>query len=124
MRPFLFCLLLIGSATVSTSYAGSFEKCQQKEKDATGLRTCVEAERNHAANLLRDHNTAAFAAVEKIAREKGDPALVKQFRAQQAHHVRERKNTCRKQPSKNEQVACEADMDYAHIEKLKRYAKE
>ena len=121
MRPFLFSLLLIASAAASTSYAGSFEKCQQKEKDATGLRTCIEAERNHAGNLLRDQNTDAFAAVEKIARDKGDPALVKQYRAQQAHHVRERKNTCRKQPSKNEQVACEADMDYAQIEKLKRY---
>jgi hypothetical protein len=121
MRPFLFCMFLIASAAASTSYAGSFEKCQQKEKDATGLRTCVEAERNHAANLLRDQNTDAFSAVEKIARDKGDPALVKQFRAQQAHHVRERKHTCSKQPTKNEQVACEADMDYAHIEKLKRY---
>ncbi len=124
MRPFLFCLLLIASAVASTSYAGSFEKCQQKEKDATGLRTCVEAERNHAANMLRDQNTAALDAVEKIARDKRDPALVKQFRGQQAHHVRERTNTCRKQPSKNEQVACEADMDYAHTEKLKRYTKE
>lgn len=124
MRPLLFCLLLVASAAASTSYAGSFEKCQQKEKDATGLRTCVEAERNHASNMLRDENTAALDAVEKIARDKRDPALLKQFRAQQARHVRIRKNTCRKQPSKNEQVACEADMDYAHIEKLKRYTKE
>ncbi len=124
MRPFLFCLLLIASTAASTAYDGAFEKCQQKEKDATGLRTCIEAERNHASNLLRDQNTDSLAAVEKIAREQRDPALVKQFRAQQAQHVRARTNTCRKQPSKNEQVACEADMDLAHVEKLKRYTKE
>ncbi|HEY8102324.1 MAG TPA: hypothetical protein VIF82_16420 [Burkholderiaceae bacterium] len=120
MRPFLFCLLLIASTVTSTSYAGSFEKCQQKEKDATGLRTCIEAERNHAANLLRNEDIAALDAIEKM----HDKFKLNQYRAQQAHHVRERKNTCRKQSTKNEQVACEADMDYAHIEKLKRYTQE
>jgi hypothetical protein len=124
MRSFLFCLLLIASAAATSSYAGSFEKCQQKEKDATGLRTCVEAERNHAANLLRDQNTAALDAVEKMARDKRNPTLIKRFRAEQARHVRERKHTCSKQPSKNEKVGCEADMDYAHLEKLKHYTEE
>jgi hypothetical protein len=124
MRPFLFCLLFIGSAAASTAYAGSFEKCQQKEKDATGLRTCVEAERNHAANLLRDQNTVSLDAVEKMARDKHNPTLIKRFRAEQARHVRARKHACRKLTSKNEQVACEADMDYAHLDKLKRYTQE
>jgi hypothetical protein len=125
MRPlvhsFFLCLLLSASAAAIPSYAGSFEECQQKEKDAVGLRTCTEAKRNKAANLLRDQNTAALQAVEKIGRDKRDPALAKQFKAQQASHVRVRINTCRKKPTKNEQVGCEADMDFAHIEKLKRY---
>jgi hypothetical protein len=120
MRSFFFCLLLIASAATSLSYAGSFDKCQQKEKDATGLRTCIEAERRHAANMLRDQNTAVLNVVEK----KHDKAQLNRFRAAQANHLRNRKKTCGKEPSKNEQVACEADMDYAHIEQLKRYTQD
>jgi hypothetical protein len=120
MRPFLFCLLLIASAIVSTSYAGSFEKCQQKEKDATGLRTCIEAERNHAANLLREADIAALDAIEN----QHNKRKVNQYRAQQAHHVRARGNACRKKPSRNERLACEADMDYAQLEIVQRYTPE
>lgn len=120
MRPFLFCLLFISSAAASAAYAESFEKCQQKEKDATGLRTCIEAERNHAANLLREADVTALDAIDK----QHNKRKLNQYRAQQAHHVREREQSCRKKPSRNERLACEADMDYAQLEKVKRYTPE
>lgn len=120
MRPFLFCLLLIVSTAATSSYADSFEKCQQKEKDATGLRTCVEAERNHAANLLREADIAALDALDK----QHNRRKLNQYRAQQAHHVRAREYECRKKPSRNERLACEADMDYAQLEKVKGYTPE
>jgi Tfp pilus assembly protein PilE len=120
MRPFLFCLPLIVAAVALPSYAGSLEKCQQKEKDATGLRTCIEAERNHAANLLREADVAAANAIE----DTHDRRKMNQYRMQQAHHVRAREHACGKQPSRNERLACEADMDYAQLEQVKRYTPE
>ena len=119
MRLFLLCLFLIASA----AQADSLEKCRQKEKNASDLRLCIEAERNGAANKLRSMNLIAFKAVEKTAKESNDRALLRQFSAQQARHVRNRKGLCGKKSSKNEQVACAADMDYAHIERLARYTR-
>ena len=118
MRTLLFSILLVG---VTTAGAATLEKCQSQERNASGIQSCIEAERDRSANRLRELGPVVLDAIHKETDRVRQRALLREYRGAQAHHVRERMAACRKQAEGNERTACEADMDYAHIDRLTRF---
>ena len=121
MRALLFSVLIFSALTAGAASAASLEKCQGKEKNPGGIRSCVEAERSRSANRLRELDPIILDAIRKETDRKRQRALLREYRAAQAHHVRERKAACHQQAEGNERTACEADMNFAHIEQLTRF---
>ena len=118
MRTLLFSILIVSAATAN---GAALEKCQAKEKNPAGVQSCIEAERSRSANRLRELDPVVINAIHKEANRAHQKALLREYRAAQAHHVRERKATCHKQAEGNERTACEADMNFAHIDQLARF---
>jgi hypothetical protein len=118
MRTGLFLLLLSIAMTVD---AGTLEKCLAKEKGPDGVQSCVDAEHNRSANRLREMNPVVLESIHKEIRPARHKALLREYRTAQAHHVRQRKAVCHKQEAGNARNACEADMNYAHIDQLARF---
>jgi predicted transcriptional regulator len=118
MRALLFSILILSAATAN---AASLEKCQSKEKNPDGIRSCIAAERSRSANRLREMDRNILDAIRKETDRKRQRALLREYRAAQAHHVRERKAACHQQAEGDERTACEADMNFAHIDQLTRF---
>jgi hypothetical protein len=117
----LFSAFLFTALFVATSaQAGVMESCRDKEKESDKVRACVRAERVHSINSLHDASLKAQEAVTQQTRESGRKLSLREYRSMQARHVRERNRTCPKQGG-IEQVACEADMNYAQVDKLARF---
>lgn len=111
--------LLLTSAAV-WAQAGTLDTCTQKEAQPQALRSCVESERNRAANLLREANQSTLAAVNQKVREAGHKSDLRSFRLSQSQHVRVRAVQCRKELAEMARIACEADADFAQITHLKQ----
>ena len=120
MRTTLFSILILIAATAN---AGTLEKCQAKEKSVDGVQSCIDTERSRSANRLRELDPVVLDAIHKETSGARHKALLREYRTAQAHHVRERKTACHKQAAGNERNACEADMNYAHIDQLTRFLK-
>lgn len=118
MRALLFSILILSAATAN---AATLEKCQGKEKNPDGIRSCIAAERSRSANRLREMDRNILDAIRKETDRKQQRALQREYRAAQAHHVRERKAACHQQAEGDERTACEADMNFAHIDQLTRF---
>ena len=121
MRALLLFILILSAAIANAASAASLEKCQAKEKNPDGMRSCVAAERSRSANRLRELDPTILDAIRKEPDRKRQKALLREYRAAQAHHVRERKAACRQQAEGDERTACEADTNFAHIEQLARF---
>ncbi len=115
-------LLLTGATALAQ--AGAFDTCTQKDAQPQALRTCVEGERNRAANLLREANQSTLAAVNQKVRDAGHKADLRSFRVSQSQHVRHRATQCRKVAGDLAGIGCEADADFAQIAHLKQMTAE
>ncbi len=118
VRGWLACMLLLGQASAG---AGTLDKCQAEKKDTDAVQLCVETEQLRSANQLRKVSTKAKAAVRDKTQQDGRRAILREYRSVEARHVRERSIQCRQQPAGIERLACEADMNDAHIGQLARF---
>lgn len=114
-------LVAIALFSASSAHAGALESCRLKEKENDAVRACVRAERVQSLNKLRKASEAAQQAASATTQETGRKSALREYRAVQAWHVRTRSTTCRRFANGIEQVACEADMNYAQVEKLARF---
>jgi hypothetical protein len=71
--------------------------------------------------MLREVNASTLEAVNAKVQKDGSKTWLRRYRTVQARHVRNRAAACRQQPAGIKREACEADMDYAHIDRLKRF---
>ena len=118
-------LLALCFALAFTSVqAGVLDNCRQQSKNNDALRDCVRAERVRSINQLHEASKSAERAVMEKTRDTRRKNLLREYRNSQARHVRERSNLCRKQGSGIEQIACEADMNYAQVEKLTHFTEQ
>lgn len=117
MRAILFSILLLSAAAAS---AGTMEKCWQQEQDDMNVPNCFETERYRSANMLRKQSLETEEAVNQKTKNTGAKKLQRAYRAAQARYVRQRAAACSKEPAGRTRQSCEADMDYAHIEKLEK----
>lgn len=117
MRAACLSMLLMALA----AQAGTLDQCRQKAADNDGVRSCVEAEKFRSNNQLRETGLAAQASVKEQIQAGGPKSLAKELRSMQAHHVRDRAAACRKQAGAQEKAACEADMNFAQVERLARF---
>ena len=120
MRIALFAALLLIAATTK---AGTLETCQAKEKNAYDIQSCTEAERTRSINRLRESDPLVLTAIRKETNGNQYRALMRAYRMAQAQHVRERQTVCAKKVAAHERIACEADMNFAHIDQLTRFTK-
>ena len=118
MRTALFS---IGILFAAAAHAGTLEKCQAKGKNPDSIQNCIDTERSHSTNRLREMGPLVLDAIHKETNGTRHKALLRAYRSAQAHHVRERAIACKKEAAGNERNACEADMNYAHIEQLARF---
>lgn len=118
---FCFLFLALTMIAIGAAHAGALETCREKEKENDAIRSCVRAERVQSINRLRKASEAAQQAVLAKTQESGRRSLLREYRTTQARHVRERSASCRKLANGLEQVACEANMNYAQVEKLARF---
>lgn len=119
MRSAAFAILLL---TATAVVAGTLENCELQAKDRNALQACVEAERIKSSNQLRKTSLSTQAAMQQKMADTTRNQQLRSYRAMQARHVRERNAVCRKQAGDLERKACEADMNYAHIEQLAKFA--
>ena len=115
MRSALFLVLILIAAATN---AGTLEKCEATQSSAEGVQFCVSAERSRSSNRLREFNPVVLAAINQISPAARRKALLLQYKATQARHVRQRQSVCRKQAIGNARTACEADMNFAHLDYL------
>ncbi len=115
MRTLLFLVLTLIAAAAN---AGTLEKCEATQSGAEAIQFCVSAERSRSANRLRELNPVALAAINQNSPAARRKALLRQYQATQARHVRKRQAVCRKQAAGNARTACEADMNFAHLDYL------
>lgn len=115
MRSALFLALTLIATAVN---AGTLEKCQSSGKDAEEIQFCVSAERSRSANRLRDLNPVVLSAIRENTSAARRMALLREYKRTQARHVRQRQATCRKQTIGDERTACEADMNFTHVDHL------
>jgi Neuraminidase (sialidase) len=120
MRGLAFSALLLVHAVAA---GGVLEQCQVQKKDADAVQLCVETEHLRSTNRLRKISAAARPAVYAKTKDDGHKANLREYRTVEARHVRQRKTLCRKQETSLLRHACEADMNYAHIEELARFTK-
>ena len=114
--------LLLTLLPFMPAHAGAFELCTQKNVQPSALRSCVEGERNRAANLLREANQSTLTAVNQKVRSAGHRTDLRAFRTSQSHHVRARAAQCRRFAGELERIGCEADADFAQIARLQKMA--
>lgn len=117
-RAWLACLLLLAQTSAG---AGTLDKCQAGKKDADAVQLCVETEQLRSANQLRKVSSKAKSAVREKTQQDGRRAILREYRSVEARHVRERTIQCRQQPAGIDRLACEADMNDAHIAQLARF---
>ena len=114
-------LLLILALSAPLVHATTIDTCVHQEKEMRALKLCVEAERNRAANHLREANQLTLTAVNQKTKTDGRKTTLREFRSSQARHVRTRAAQCR-QPIDVNRIGCEADADFGQIERLKQLA--
>ena len=124
MRPILRCAagLLMTLLPFMHAHAGALDTCTQKDAQPSAVRSCVEGERNRAANLLREANQSTLSAVNQKVRSAGHRSDLRSFRLSQSHHVRARAAQCSKVAGELDRIGCEADADFAQIVRLQKMA--
>lgn len=116
-------LLLLALVGVSQAQAATLEMCRQKTSDLLAVSTCVLAERQRAANQLRETNKSALDVVDHRVRSDGNKNALRAFRLSQSRHVRARANGCRNEAGDTARIGCEADADFTQIDYLTQLAK-
>lgn len=116
-------LLLALMMVAAMAGAGTLEKCKSAEKTPDDIHSCIEIERSRSVNNLRDFDPEARAALNRKTPAALRNALLQEYQAAQAQHVRKRSATCGKKKAGDAQLACEADMNAAHLEQLVRFTK-
>lgn len=112
------CLFLVLICVTAASNAGILEKCEATQASAEDIQFCVSAERSRSNNRLRDMNPIVLAAINQNSPAARRKALLREYKRTQAQHVRKRQAVCRNQAAGNARAACEADMNFAHLDYL------
>jgi hypothetical protein len=115
MRTGIFLAMILFAMAAN---AGTLEKCEAAQPSAEGIEFCISAERSRSNNRLRELNPVVLAAINQNSPAARRKALLREYKRTQAQHVRKRQAVCRKQAAGNARAACEADMNFAHLDYL------
>lgn len=118
MRSLVFWALTLAATAAS---AGVLEDCRMQKHSDADVQLCVETSQLHSTNTLRKLSTVTRTAVSAEAHKGERRSRMREYRRLEAHHVRERDTTCRKQASSLERSACIADMNEKHAEELRHF---
>lgn len=119
MRGLFFSALLLAQAAAA---AGTLEKCQNLENEAAAIQSCVKTEQQRAANQMRKLSAETRTLIHHKNQQDGSKTRLREYRVFEASHVRARSRRCHEKLPSLERSACEADMNYAHIEQLTRFS--
>lgn len=102
--------------------ADTLAQCAASEHGEAAMHACVEAERNRSFNQLRQESLRIQEALRGQVREDGRQTVLKRFQSAQARHVRERRRVCSRQTILLHRMACEAQQNFSHIDRLQGFA--
>ncbi|MES2934659.1 MAG: hypothetical protein V4805_14360 [Pseudomonadota bacterium] len=124
---FVAAALIAGSwlAGASNAHAGVEQECAAKEKTAPDFDSCILASQQRSERELRELNKA----VTNKLRQNADRDKFRSYATDESRLVRERKAKCElaekkaakaKTDPQQARLSCEADLNFSHIESLKR----